>query len=100
MVKIARTPKCCGFLNEHSRDSNFVKAARTSIAVRVRRHAMRRLMAGSENTFGETVDERRRFVRVQVAKALVGLVIVIAFYALLGRPHVREAVALGLLVSP
>jgi cell cycle sensor histidine kinase DivJ len=57
-------------------------------------------MASKEPAFSESVDERRRFVRVQAAKAAVGLLLGAGFLVLLGRPNTREAIALAALLSP
>ena len=57
-------------------------------------------MASKEHAFSESVDERRRFVRVQAAKAAVGLALGAAFFLLLGRPDTREGIALAALLAP
>src|ERR1051325_5201459 len=53
------------------------------------------IMAESEST-----AERRRFLRVQAAKALVGALLAIGFIALLGKPDLSESLAMAGLVLP
>jgi cell cycle sensor histidine kinase DivJ len=53
------------------------------------------IMAESEST-----AERRRFMRVQAAKALVGALLAAGFIALLGRPDLAESLAIAGLVLP
>jgi cell cycle sensor histidine kinase DivJ len=48
----------------------------------------------------ESATDRRRFIRVQAAKALVGAMLGAGFVALIGRPDLIEAIALAGLLLP
>jgi len=48
----------------------------------------------------EQAGERRRFVRVQAAKGLVGALLAVAFTAIVVRPDATEFIAIALLTAP
>jgi cell cycle sensor histidine kinase DivJ len=57
-------------------------------------------MADLRTALREPAGERRRFVRVQAAKAAVGAFLAAAFIAIVGRPDAMELIAVAGLVSP
>src|ERR1041385_3782805 len=59
-----------------------------------------RPMADLRTTLREQAGERRRFVRVQAAKGLVGALLAVAFTAIVVRPDATEFIAIALLTAP
>ena len=57
-------------------------------------------MARLHQAAREQAAERRRYVRVQAAKAGVGALLAIGFVALLGRPDAVQGTALAVLLAP
>ena len=60
---------------------------------------MKSLMAVNTSSFGPQAL-RRRFIAVQAAKAGIGVLLALGFYALAGRPDAAETVALAGLLTP
>src|SRR2546423_1275669 len=52
------------------------------------------------NSFSDPKAQRRRFLRMQAAKAGVGTLFALAFFGMLGRPDVAELLALAGLMIP
>jgi two-component system, cell cycle sensor histidine kinase DivJ len=57
-------------------------------------------MAINPNKFADPRAQRRQFAAVQAAKAGVGAALCLAFYAMLGRPDLAEAIAFLGLMAP